>query len=78
MGLSIDLMTTQVQVTIAGLVSEVDHLNARVKRYERSRNTDEMNSVLGNLVGGSFVHALDKAPVGLLQWATPGNLHSLS
>ena len=62
-------MTTQVQATIVGLVSEVDHLNARVKRYERSRNTDEMNPVSENLVGGSFVRALDKAlgappPVG--------------
>lgn len=70
-------MTTQVQATISGLVSKVDHLNARVRRYERSCNTDEMNPVSENLVGGSIVRDLDKAAVGLLQWDTPGNLHSL-
>jgi hypothetical protein len=54
-------MTAQVQATIAGLVSEIDHLKVRVKRYERTKAKNDPNADSGYLFGEAFIRALDKA-----------------
>lgn len=61
LGIPADLMTTQVQSTIAGLVAEVDHLKAKVRRYEHAMQTDAADGDLAVLHGEVFVNALDKA-----------------
>ncbi len=61
LGIPVSLMTTQVQSTIAGLVAEVDHLTARLKRFERAqaKNADDVD--VDFLSSQSFIRSLDKA-----------------
>ena len=61
LGIPIDLMTTQVQAAIAGLVAEVDHLKARNKRYEKAKAKNAPNGEAEYLIGDAFIRALDKA-----------------
>lgn len=61
LGIPIDLMTTQVQSTIAGLVSEVDYLKARVKRYEKQLLRTDAKPVDDVLLGDHFISTLDRA-----------------
>jgi len=61
LGIPIDLMTTQVQSTIAGLVSEVDYLKARVKRYEKQLLGTDTKPVDDVLLGEYFISTLDRA-----------------
>lgn len=61
LGIPADLMTTQVQATIGGLVSEVQFLKTKVKRYEASIKQSEDSLPEETLVGERFLKTLDKA-----------------
>jgi len=69
LGIPAELMTTQVSATIGGLLSQVDQLKAKVRRYEASikRTDDGVPEEL--LVGDKLMRTLDTAlatvpPVG--------------
>lgn len=64
LGIPVDLMTTQVKATIGGLVSEVEHLKAKVKRYESAMAKGDSASPEALLVGDAFVQALDQVLAG--------------
>lgn len=61
LGIPIDLMTTQVQAAIGGLVSEVQFLKSKVRRYEASMAKTEAGVPSGALAGDRLFYALDKA-----------------
>lgn len=61
LGIPVSLMTTQVQSTIAGLVAEVDHLKARLNRFERAAARPDDEPDIDFLSNHAFVRALDKA-----------------
>lgn len=69
LGIPVDLMTTQVQATIGGLVSEVQFLKTKVKRYEASMAANAAQQggqaegavPVETLVGERLLQALDKA-----------------
>jgi GGDEF domain-containing protein len=75
LGIPIDLMTTQVQATIAGLVSEVDHLKTRLNRFEKGQKSGGGLTDQDVLVGDAFNHALDKA---LSAPPPPGHIRELA
>ena len=54
-------MTTQVQSTIAGLVSEVENLKVRLKRYERKKEKRDKGEDTDYLFSEAFTRALDKS-----------------
>ncbi|NKB43814.1 MAG: diguanylate cyclase [Alphaproteobacteria bacterium] len=60
LGIPVDLMTTQVRATIGGLVSEVEHLKSKVKRYESSIENSDSGVPDALLMGDNFVKALDR------------------
>ena len=74
LGIPIDLMTIQVQSTIAGLVSEVENLKVRLKRYERGRSGEEQGNENQYLHSESFTRELEKL---LLAPPTPGYVREL-
>lgn len=61
LGIPAELMTPQVSATIGGLVSEVEHLKSKIRRYEATikKSTDDGLEEL--LVGDRFVQVLEKA-----------------
>ncbi|MEQ8736176.1 MAG: hypothetical protein RIC29_14715 [Rhodospirillaceae bacterium] len=61
LGIPIDLMTTQVQATIGGLVAEVDHLKTKVKRYEGGQGGKAAAPTSALLTGEQYIAALDQA-----------------
>lgn len=69
LGIPAELMTTQVQATIGGMVSEIQFLKSKVKRYETSKNR-EQGTESGELsVGERLIRELETAlslapPVG--------------
>jgi len=60
LGIPIDLMTIQVQSTIAGLVAEVENLKVRLKRYERTRGSKNYGEEKHYLHSESFTRELEK------------------
>lgn len=61
LGIPVDLMTTHVQAAIGGLVSEVQYLKAKVKRYEASKAQQAASESPEPLAGQLLIDALDKA-----------------
>lgn len=65
LGIPIDLMTSQVQASIGGLVSEVQFLKSKVKRYEApmvkaNAEAPNANGPVEALAGDRLVYAMDK------------------
>ena len=61
LGIPINMMTTQVQSAIAGLVMEVENLKVRLKRYERGKANKDGNEEAAYLSIEAFKGALDKS-----------------
>jgi hypothetical protein len=75
LGIPIDLMTSQVQASIGGLVSEVSYLKTKVKRYEAKMSKAEGGAPEDLLSGDRFVFALDKV---LAVAPPPGQIRKLA
>lgn len=61
MGIPAELMTPQVSATIGGLVSEVDHLKSKVRRYEAAMKNTADGVPEGLLMGDRFINVLERA-----------------
>lgn len=61
LGIPAELMTTQVQATIGGLVAEVQFLKSKVKRYEASLPSSQPRTQEALLVGEELILHLDKS-----------------
>lgn len=60
LGIPIDLMTTQAQAAIGGLVSEVQFLKSKVRRYEALMAKAGADAPSEALAGDRLIYAMDK------------------